>query len=802
MTSNPQGATRSNIGASVALVLGGLIGGILFSGLLVYVLSLTHFPAFGNSNFIRSLTTFSQVVFVVLTVLCMLWAHRGRLALQRGEKLTYWRTHFGPGFVGSLMVSGLTTVSLAFPLAATKLYLHGITGDQAFRTQYLTRLTDTALLQDMAYADLPPFYPAGWFWLGGRFANMLGLSGWEAFKPWAIISMAAVAAFVTACWTLITRPDKGIALGAITALFAATYGSPEPYAGIVAMVVPLIFVLAWQALNPAGDLPHEGWISTIGTMVLLGLSATTYTLFTAIPAVAVVLTGIGVTIYRGVKRGKAKARKSVEYDSNHFPQARLLTTRYVFQPLVRTLIIGVGALLIAFIAWAPYILGSVGRPRSGTGLASHYLPADGATFLLPMFKTDATGLLCLIGLVWLIVAVRRSRLAQAFLIGIGSMYLWTLASMSAVILGSTLLGFRVALPLTLTFGLAGICGIIDVTHRITSVMIRNIVVKHSKSPSSDAANNTANSTAGDASSGISDDSSIDASINSSGASIDASSETKNVDAVSEKPLVVSGEDTVLSAATNPAKPTPPLQLDDEATTLPRAFTCLEPRTRRSYMGKEQPAHVRRTARTTVAVIGTIAVLVSIGFAQDIPMSLADEIQMAYIDTDGDGQRADRFPAGIPSYYPQVHDIIMKDAMERYGSGVKENQIVLLTTEEPLLAYYPFRAFQAISPHYANPLGLYNERNALIEKWALSTGPEDLIRQLDSSPFQAPTAFVFRREGDNLSLLMSEDVYPNQPNVHDYQLSFPASLFSNKCFAVHEVGPLTVITRLCNAGKTP
>lgn len=766
MTSNPQGATRSNIVASVTLVLGGLIGGTLFSGLMVYILSLTHFPAFGNSNFIRSLTTFAQVVFVVLTVLSMLWAHHGRLALQRGEKISYWRTHFGPGLVGSLMVSGLTTVSLALPLAATKLYLHGITGDQAFRTQYLTRLTDTALLEDMAYADLPPFYPAGWFWLGGRFANMLGLAGWEAFKPWAIISLAAVAGFVTACWTLISRPDKGIALGTITALFAATYGSPEPYAGIVAMVVPLVFVLTWQALNPIGDLPHQGWGATIGTMVLLGLSATTYTLFTAIPAMAVVLTGIGVTIYRGVQRSKAKARKAVEYDSHHFPQVHLLTTRYILQPLLRTLVIGVGSLLIAFIAWAPYILGSIGRPRSGSGLASHYLPADGATFLLPMFKTDATGLLCLIGLVWLIVAARRSRIAQSFLIGIGAMYLWTLVSMSAVILGSTLLGFRVALPLTLTFALAGICGIIDGTHRIISLMIRNIIIK----PSTGAQKSPAGA--------------------------------QKSPAVAAKPLVVSGEETVLSAAADPTEPTPVLQIDDDITTLPRPFTCLEPHTRRSYTGKEQPLHVRRTARTTVAVIGTIAVLVGIGFAQDIPMSLADEIQMAYIDTDGNGQRADRFPAGIPSYYPQVHDVIMKDAVERYGSTVQENQIVLLTTEEPLLAYYPFRAFQAISPHYANPLGLYNERNAVIEKWALSTSPKDLIRQLDSSPFQAPTAFVFRREGDNLSLLMSEDVYPNQPNVHDYQLSFPASLFASKCFAVHEVGPLTVITRLCQPAKTP
>ncbi|EUA24814.1 arabinofuranosyltransferase AftA domain protein [Mycobacterium xenopi 3993] len=39
--------------------------------------------------------------------------------------------------------------------------------DQQFRTEYLTRLTDSAALRDMTYQGLPPFYPPGWFWIGG-----------------------------------------------------------------------------------------------------------------------------------------------------------------------------------------------------------------------------------------------------------------------------------------------------------------------------------------------------------------------------------------------------------------------------------------------------------------------------------------------------------------------------------------------------------------------------------------------------------------------------------------------------------
>ena len=43
-----------------------------------------------------------------------------------------------------VFLSAFSVVTLAMPLGATKLYLFGISVDQQFRTEYLTRLTDTA----------------------------------------------------------------------------------------------------------------------------------------------------------------------------------------------------------------------------------------------------------------------------------------------------------------------------------------------------------------------------------------------------------------------------------------------------------------------------------------------------------------------------------------------------------------------------------------------------------------------------------------------------------------------------------
>ena len=73
-----------------------------------------------------------------------------------------------------VFLSAFSVVTLAMPLGATKLYLFGVSVDQQFRTEYLTRLTDTAIPHDMTYLGLPPFYPPGWFWIGGRLAALTG----------------------------------------------------------------------------------------------------------------------------------------------------------------------------------------------------------------------------------------------------------------------------------------------------------------------------------------------------------------------------------------------------------------------------------------------------------------------------------------------------------------------------------------------------------------------------------------------------------------------------------------------------
>lgn len=744
-TASSRGTVR-NITAVIFLISFSVVLGTLASAAFLFITAHTHFPAFGNSHFLRSLTTAGQVMLLFLVLGSMTWAHHMRSKVIMGGQHSYWSTHVGPGLLASLCSAGITTVTLGIPLAATKLYLHGITGDQAFRTQYLTRMADTVVLRDMAYQNLPPFYPAGWFWAGGRFAHLVGLSGWEAFKPWAIISLAAAASLITALWTILVRIELGVAIGTVSCLILTTFGSTEPYAGIVAVAIPIIVTLAWQSIQSAPHLGSSGWVPALCAMVLLGISAQLYTLFTALPAIAIVLMGVITLIQRSVH---VRRRSSQPLPPDIGTRSGI--AHYLLQPVAKVAVMGVGSLSIALICWSPYVFGAWGRPRSASGSALHYLPENGASVVLPMFRPDAVGVLCLIGLIWIIVKFRTQRLAQALALGILAMYGWMLASMAFVVFNITLLGFRVALPLTLMFALAGMCGLFDTTHRIIVLSLQHVVVDPAEDP-----------------------------------------------AAAQVPLVQHHDQPILATSSQGESSPGTTRFTDDVLPLEAPFTVVDTRVRPLYTGSHQPLFVRRAARTISAVVFTLAMLIVIGFAQDAPIVLADEIQLAYIDTDGHGVRADRFPAGIAAHYPDAQAVLLKQGARRAGHPVSEHDIILLTTEEPFLSYYPFWAFQAISPHYANPLGLYAQRNELIEQWALADSPTDLLQLLDKSPFPAPTAFLFRREGDNLSLLLSEDVYPNQPNVHEYQLTFPRSLFEHRCFVMQDVGPLTAITRICRS----
>ena len=387
-------------------------------------ISRVEWPAFPSSNQLHALTTVGQVS-------CLL----GLVAVG-----ALWRFRRGSAWLAKVLAAALLSlfvvVTLGMPLGATKLYLFGISVDQQFRTEYLTRLTDSPALRDMTYAGMPPFYPPGWFWIGGRAAALTGTPAWEMYKPWAITSLAIAVAVGFVLWSAMIRFEYALAVTAATAAVTLAYAAPEPYSAIITVLIPPVLVLAWSGLRGGGR-SHSGWAAVVGVGLFLGFTATFYTLLLAYTAFTVAVMAMVAAV----------ARRGVG-------------------PLLRLAVMAVIAVCIAAITWLPFLVRAARSPLSNTGAAQHYLPDDGAVLNFPMLQFSLLGALCLLGTVWL--AWRglrwggdRSVRASALGIGVLALYAWSVLSMVATLARTTLLSFRLQPTLTVLLAAAGVFGFIE-----------------------------------------------------------------------------------------------------------------------------------------------------------------------------------------------------------------------------------------------------------------------------------------------------------------------------------------------------
>ncbi|MGW0180378.1 galactan 5-O-arabinofuranosyltransferase [Nocardia sp. NPDC003345] len=688
MTTSRGARLVRQVGAGVGEAVLATVVAVVVVAVGLTAFSLVEWPAFNSSNVVRALTTVGQVGALILVA--------ASIALLRLRRARPWAKVLS--WAG---VSAFVTVTLGMPLAATKLYLFGISVDQEFRTEYLTRLTDSAALRDMTYADLPPFYPAGWFWMGGRFANLLGMDGWEVFKPYAIGSIAVAAVVSLVLWSRLIRADWAVGVTAAITAVAVTYAAPEAYGAVIAILIPPVLVMAWGALyrpaelaraaapatpspggggseseqNPAtggsvvaaGAAPTAGgWAAVLGTGLFLGMAATFYTLYFAFAVFTVVLMAV-VAAGLGVRaRYAARPRRRIAVRDGTVDRPVGGIGRAVGAPLLRLFVMGLVTALVGLPVFLPFLLRMLDSPRFQSGGAFHYLPEAGSELPLPMAHFSLLGVFCLVGVIWLVLRASSSRRAQALGIGVLAVYLWSLLSMLATAAGTTLLSFRLEPVLLVLLAAAGGFGFVEGARAI-------------------------------------------------------------------------------------------------------------------YQALNEPARFRWVA-IVVATVGALA------YCQDIPHVLAPEITTAYTDTDGDGVRADQRDPSAVRHYRHI-DEALRDQTGREPAGT-----VLLTGDTTFLAYYPYFGFQGLTSHYANPLADYAQRSAAIEQWSGLETPDELIAALDSAQWRAPDAFLFRRSGDDYTLRLAADVYPNDPNVKRYTVTFPARLFDDPRFTVTDIGPFALVVR--------
>ncbi|GAB3701618.1 galactan 5-O-arabinofuranosyltransferase [Corynebacterium nasicanis] len=638
-------------------MLAALLGGALLTLVAWFVLRATSWPAFNTSNMSYALSTAVTIVTLLLVGgLCLAWLLDEQGARRRREAgedaqirrprwrviLTYLVTYLSPA---ALVIS-----TTAIPLSATRLYLDGIHIDQGFRTQFLTRAATTWANQDMNYIDLPTYYPLGWFWMGGRFAELLNLPGWEAYQPWSLVSIAGVACLLVPVWQRLAGSlPVAVAIALVTTCITLVMAAEEPYGAIAAMGVPAVTVVVGRALRGA-------WFPLLGATLFLGISASLYTLYTGVVALSVVAIGtiFSVLYYRTIG------------------------------PLLRLAVIGFGSLAIASVVWGPYVWRTLtGHPTDGSA-APNYLPVDGAQVPVPFLALSVVGVLCLIGLVWLVVRTGDFD-ARSMSIALIGFYLWSFASMVATLAGTTLLGFRVAPLIALLLATAGVLGLAE--------------------------------------------------------------------------LRLVGLDTLY------------------------------------------PEQLGAAARRSVTIL-MVLVLSAAGlfYAQQIPLKNQRAIDRAYADTDGYGERADRFAADAGRYYPQIDEEIR-------ARGHEPLDTVVLTDEKNFMSFHPYFGFQAFTSHYANPLGEFTARNDTIERWAedsWKSSPEKFLADLDAAPWRAPDVFLLRGSVDapvgeatdaGWKSHLAEDIFPNNPNVRYRGIYFNPAVFSPELWNTTQIGPFVVASRV-------
>ncbi|OSC41448.1 galactan 5-O-arabinofuranosyltransferase [Mycobacterium decipiens] len=416
---------------------------IVVAVVALIAISRVQWPAFPSSNQLHALTTVGQVGCLAgLVGVGWMWRHgRFRRLAQLG---------------GLVFVAAFCVVTLGMPLGASKLYLFGISVDQQFRTEYLTRLTDTAALRDMTYIGLPPFYPPGWFWIGGRAAALTGTPAWEMFKPWAITSITIAVAVALVLWWRMIRFEYALLVTTATAAVTLAYSSPEPYAAMITVLLPPMLVLTWSGLRAGARERHasvapdadsragvtlggQGWAAVVAAGVFLGFAATWYTLLVGYTAFTVTLMALLLAGSRWRQSGLKAAA----------------------DPLRRLVVIGLIAAAIGSTTWLPFLLRAARDPVSDTGSAQHYLPADGAALTFPMLQFSLLGAICMLGTLWLVVRARSSVRAGALAIGVLAIYLWSLLSMLTTLARTTLLSFRLQPTLSVLLVAAGAFGFVE-----------------------------------------------------------------------------------------------------------------------------------------------------------------------------------------------------------------------------------------------------------------------------------------------------------------------------------------------------
>ncbi|MEN3609529.1 arabinofuranosyltransferase [Plantactinospora sp. ZYX-F-223] len=333
----------------------------------------------------------APIVVAVLAAGSVWWARR------RGQS---WDSDLLPALFG-----GLGALTVVVGLHGTPYDLYALDGDQMFRTEAVTRFADSWWGADYTYRGLPAYYAPAYFWVLGRAADLAGL------PPWWMLKYGSIAvSFLTPLVSYLLW--RRVVTARVAALISATPLIVPNLTETYAWLVLVALVPWWLQIGPGLTRPGlRRWSPLLLGAIGAVLFTVYYYFFFVLPIV--LLLQLAWSRWQG-----------------------RVNWREVGRPMG---ILGIAA-LGSSPYWAPLAWNFLTAPHFES-LNNRWITLNSGKLALPMLEPSVLGVLCLVGLVFLVVTAREA-LSRALLTVLLALYAWHVIGFLFLVAGTPLMSFR------------------------------------------------------------------------------------------------------------------------------------------------------------------------------------------------------------------------------------------------------------------------------------------------------------------------------------------------------------------------
>jgi galactan 5-O-arabinofuranosyltransferase len=350
------------------------------------------------------------------------------LGVVIGLAALIWCARKAQTWAGDLIASlwaGLGGLTMLIALNGTPFGPLGVFGDQSFRTEYITRLTDAWQIKDYFYQLRPGYYAPTFFWILGRAADLLGVEGWRMMKVAAVLGPFLAPLIFYFFWRRHLDSRIAALVAGVAFLVNDFY---EPYGWIVLAALIPWFIEVYYGPQRPGAKPFPLWVLGLAGGIMFSIY---YYYFFLIPFFFL-----------------------VQLAWNRWVGKNGWGLRNLRRPII---VLAISAAVSSFF-WLPLLINFL-TARSFASLNNRWLVADHGDIELSVLSLSVTGLLCLGGLIYLLLTARTRLLSQGLLLVVAAAYLWHVAGFFLAAANNPVMSFRMKIIVPVALISAAVIGL-------------------------------------------------------------------------------------------------------------------------------------------------------------------------------------------------------------------------------------------------------------------------------------------------------------------------------------------------------